>query len=358
MQDRATSLLSDLFRRNRAGERVGVYSVCSAHPTVIAASLELSSERGQLAVIEATCNQVNQDGGYTGMRPADFVRLVQDAANQVGMSRDMLVLGGDHLGPQPWRHLPAAEAMDKAAAMVAAYVQAGFTKIHLDCSMRCADDPEVLAEGTIAERAARLAEVAEAAASATGTAPIYIIGTEVPPPGGMGEGHAIVPTPPGNVGVTWQTHEAAFAERGQQQAFARVQAIVVQPGLDFGNDTVVNFDAVPAGPLSAKLADLGHAVYEAHSTDYQRPQAYADLVVGHFAILKVGPAATFALREALYALENIEAELVAPAARSNLRATMEKAMLNNPRDWASHYAGDPAQQAYLRHFSFSDRLRY
>jgi tagatose-1,6-bisphosphate aldolase non-catalytic subunit AgaZ/GatZ len=34
-------------------------------------------------LIEATCNQVNQDGGYTGMTPADFRRFVEDIAARV-----------------------------------------------------------------------------------------------------------------------------------------------------------------------------------------------------------------------------------------------------------------------------------
>jgi D-tagatose-1,6-bisphosphate aldolase subunit GatZ/KbaZ len=74
---------------------------------------------------------------------------------------DRLVLGGDHLGPNAWTTLSAAQAMDKAEIMVADYVRAGFRKIHLDCSMSCADDPVPLPERTIAERAARLCRAAE-----------------------------------------------------------------------------------------------------------------------------------------------------------------------------------------------------
>ena len=354
----AISQLVDLFRRNRAGARIGVYSVCSAHPVVIAAALALARDRKQVAVIEATCNQVNHDGGYTGMRPADFVALVHTAARAVGFPLQHLILGGDHLGPQPWRHLVAEVAMAKAEQMVDAYVRAGFSKIHLDCSMRCADDPDILAEATIAERAARLAAAAERAADGIGSTPLYIIGTEVPAPGGMGAGHAIEPTPADGVVETWQTHAEAFSRHGLGKAFARVAAIVVQPGLDFGNAEIVHFAPAQARDLSARLADLPGAVYEAHSTDYQQPAAYAALVDGHFAILKVGPAATFALREALYALEAIEEELPSSAGRSGLREALEQAMLANPRDWASHYAGTAAEQTYLRHFSFSDRLRY
>lgn len=352
----ASSVLTDIFATNRRTGRGGIYAVCSAHPLVIDASLELARDRGQPALIEATCNQVNQFGGYTGMQPKDFAALVRGAAKTASV--DTLILGGDHLGPQPWRKEPAAAAMAKALDLVDAFVRAGFEKIHLDCSMRCADDPEILPEATIAERAAQMAEVAEAAAREIGATPLYVIGTEVPPPGGMGSGHAIVPTDPAAVSATYETHRQAFAARGLDAAFARVAGIVVQPGVDFGNEEVVQFETAGARALSAQITNLDHLIYEAHSTDYQLPENYRALVQAHFAILKVGPAATFALREALYGLELIEAELVAPADRSGVRAAMEAAMLAQPADWASHYPGTPEKQAYLRHFAYSDRLRY
>ncbi|MEQ1769251.1 MAG: class II D-tagatose-bisphosphate aldolase, non-catalytic subunit [Devosia sp.] len=349
-----TARLVDLLAANRSDGRGGITSVCTAHPVAIGAALELARERGQLALIEATCNQVNQFGGYTGMHPADFVRLVRDAGADLAQT----VLGGDHLGPQPWRSESGDAAMAKAEEMVAEYVAAGFTKIHLDCSMRCADDPDVLPEGTIATRAARLARAAEAARN--NDQPLcYVIGTEVPPPGGMGAGHAIEPTAPAAVAVTIQAHRRAFAAAGAEAAFAKVVAIVVQPGVEFGNEDVVHFDAAAAAPLARAVATLPDGmVYEAHSTDYQRPAAYAGLVRSHFGILKVGPAATFALREALFALEAIETELVEPDARSRLSPIVEAVMFAHPQQWQGHYSGSAQQQHYLRRFSLSDRIRY
>lgn len=349
----ATQQLIDIVRANRECGRGGTTSVCTAHPVAIGAALELARERGQLALIEATCNQVNQFGGYTGMQPADFVRLVREAGGDPATT----VLGGDHLGPQPWRNGSVEDAMAKADAMVDGYVRAGFTKIHLDCSMRCADDAEVLDEEIIARRAARLARIAEAASE--GSAPLcYVIGTEVPPPGGMGAGHTIAPTEPDAVRRTVDLHRAAFAAEGLGHAFERVIAVVVQPGVEFGNEEVVHFDARSAQPLTDAVTGLSGLAYEAHSTDYQRPAVYPDLVRAHFAILKVGPAATFALREALFALEAIEAELVDAYARSHLSATLEAAMLDNPSQWQGYYGGDAATMRYLRRFSFSDRIRY
>lgn len=347
-----TVRLIELLAANRRTGKGGITSVCTAHPLAIGAALDLAREFGQLALIEATCNQVNQFGGYTGMRPADFARLVREAGGG-----DSTVLGGDHLGPQPWRNEPAEDAMAKAEAMVAEYVAAGFTKIHLDCSMRCADDPEILAEEVIATRAARLAWAAEGA-NATGHPLCYVIGTEVPPPGGMGAGHAIHPTVPSAVIDTVEAHRRAFTAASADAAFDKVAAVVVQPGVEFGNEDVVHFDEVAAAPLAAAVSGLRGLIYEAHSTDYQRPAAYAGLVRSHFAILKVGPAATFALREALFALEAAETEVVDGPDRSNLSAVLDVEMRAHPEQWQGHYAGTPERQRYLRRFSLSDRLRY
>lgn len=99
-------------------------------------------------------------------------------------------------------------------------------------------------------------------------------------------------------------------------------------------------------------------VFEAHSTDYQTPQAYQQLVRDHFAILKVGPALTFALREALFSLAAIESELVTASACSRLRDVLEQTMLEQPGYWQSHYQGSPNDRRLARGYSYSDRIRY
>ncbi len=81
-------------------------------------------------------------------------------------------------------------------------------------------------------------------------------------------------------------------------------------------------------------------VFEAHSTDYQTPESLRALVRDGFAILKVGPGVTFALREALYALADIEAELLPQPKRADLRAVVEAAMLRKPANWDKYYHGD------------------
>lgn len=352
-----THPLSAIPEAFHAGQPRGITSVCSAHPVVIEAALRLALETGRPALIEATCNQVNQDGGYTGMTPAGFRTFVETIAARVGLAPDRIILGGDHLGPNPWKDLPAAAAMAKAEAMIAAFAAAGFTKLHLDCSMGCAGEPVALDDAVTAARAARLASVAEAHKS--GADPVYVIGTEVPVPGGaLEELDHLAITTPAAVAATHAAHRAAFAAAGAEPAFARVLALVVQPGVEFGHADVVPFAPGPAADLTASLAALPGLVFEAHSTDYQSAAGLAALVRGGFAILKVGPWLTFALREALYALDAIADVLDGHPPRGALMAEMDRIMCAAPGHWRKYYDGDATALWLQRHFSYSDRIRY
>jgi len=340
----------------------GITSVCSAHPLVIEAALRHGLEAPQPVLIEATCNQVNHHGGYTGMTPADFRRFVLDIADRVGFDPARILLGGDHLGPNPWTSLPAAAAMVEAAAMVQAYVEAGFTKLHLDTSMGCHGEPIALGNEVTAARAAQLAKAAEQAALASGLPPpSYVVGTEVPVPGGALEAiQDLEVTRAESALETLRVHREAFEAHGLRDAFGRVIAVVVQPGVEFGNANVVVYDRDRARELSATLDQTQGLVFEAHSTDYQPAAALKHLIADGFAILKVGPGLTFALREALYALDYI-ADLLVPAADGagpGLRVSMEALMTLEPDNWKRYYHGDERQLFIQRHYSYSDRIRY
>ncbi len=355
-----TETLKSLAQRHAAGIKGGIASICSAHPLVIEAALLHGKESGSQVLIEATCNQVNQEGGYTGMTPAGFRRFVEGIAEKVGFDPGQLILGGDHLGPNPWKHLPAEEALSRAEVMIDAFVAAGFTKIHLDTSMGCSGEGAALADQVTAQRAARLAKVSEAAAARSGfDKPVYVIGTEVPIPGGAMEvvEHLQVTTPQAAL-ETVEVHRNAFAALGLQAAFERAIAVVVQPGVEFGNENVVFYDRPAARDLSAVLGRMPQFVFEAHSTDYQPVPALSALVNDGFRILKVGPGLTFALREALYGLDQIAAFLFDIPREQTLHAAMERLMLAEPNHWGKYYHGDEQALRIQRHFSYSDRIRY
>jgi D-tagatose-1,6-bisphosphate aldolase subunit GatZ/KbaZ len=355
-------VLLDLVARHKRGHAAGVTSICSAHPIVIEASLRHAQRSGQAFVLfEATCNQVNQEGGYTGMTPPDFVDFVHAIADRVGYDRARIALGGDHLGPNPWTSLDAPAAMDKAEAMVAAYVEAGFRKIHLDCSMACKGDPEPLPEAEIVRRAVRLCQAAEAAhARVGGEAPVYVIGTEVPVPGGATEAieGLAVTTAQAALG-TIEAHRQAFAAAGLEAAWQRVIASVVQPGVEFDHHSVVDYQPARARELSDAITRVPGMVFEAHSTDYQTRAALRALVRDHFAILKVGPGLTYALREALWALDTIEREWIEDDAQhARLREVALARMREQPGHWRRYYHGEGHALAVDLQYSLSDRIRY
>ena len=352
--------IADIARMRQAGRRVGITSICTAHPLAIEAALLQGIADDAPVLIEATCNQVNQDGGYTGMTPAGFRTFVEGIAARVNFDPTRLILGGDHLGPNPWRALPPAEAMAKAEAMIAAYAGAGFSKLHLDTSMGCGGEPAALPDALTAQRAARLAGAAERAArDASLPPPVYVVGTEVPVPGGATHAldHLEVTRPDAAL-ATADIHRRAFAAAGLDEAFGRAVGIVVQPGVEFGHADVIAYDPAAARDLVAALAAMPQFVFEAHSTDYQPAWALKALVDDGFAILKVGPGLTFALREALYALDHIADVLDPRPERYALRDAMEALMLAEPDQWRRYYDGEGALLAAQRHFSYSDRIRY
>jgi D-tagatose-1,6-bisphosphate aldolase subunit GatZ/KbaZ len=352
------SVLLDLIRRHKSGTPVGIYSVCSAHPLVLEAALRLAHRSEGVALVEATSNQVNQDGGYTGMRPAGFRDRVLAIASDVGLPHDRVILGGDHLGPNCWQRLPSPTALDKAGAMVGEYVAAGFRKIHLDCSMACADDGQALGDELIADRTAALCEITEAAwRSAGGEPPVYIIGSEVPVPGGAHETlEELAVTTPVAAHATIEAHRRAFARRGVEAAWDRVIGLVVQPGVEFDHHQVIDYVPSRAAALSRCIEPVPGMVFEAHSTDYQTPAALEALVRDHFAILKVGPGATFALREMLWALSDIALEMELMTQLSLKDAVLD-AMRRDSRHWKAYYL-DAGREHFDLQFSLSDRIRY
>lgn len=352
---------SSLLAQQLAVPGRGIYAVCSAHPLVLEAAMRRAKADGSPLLIEATANQVNQFGGYTGMQPIDFITKVRTQARAIGLPLSQLIFGGDHLGPVVWRNEPAAAAMAKAETLIQVFVRAGFSKIHLDTSMSCADDPSPLPDAEIAARAARLCAVAQATWQAEQQALqlpplVYVIGTEVPAPGGVSQLEAtLAPTPVGHVQSTIALHQQAFLAAGlPAHIWQQVLAVVVQPGVEFDHSQVHLYQAQQAAPLTAFIQTQAPLVFEAHSTDYQTAEQLRALVQGRFAILKVGPELTFALREALFALSMIEDELLPANRRSQLRKRCKSTLLANPAYWQQFYRKPDWQLLY----SFSDRIRY
>ncbi len=352
-----------ILGRHKSGEPLGLYSVCSAHPAVLRAASHQAVSDGSNLLVESTSNQVDQFGGYSGMKPREFVAYVRGIAAETGLEEERIIFGGDHLGPNVWQSESAAVAMARAHDQVVAYREAGYQKFHLDATYSCAGDPAApLPAALIAERTAELCQAVEGATSAPGARPVYVIGSDVPLPGGATmPGEALAVTPVEEVEEIIALTRAAFLRRDLGDAWERVIAVVVQPGVEFDHSLVHDYRPVRAEALSRYIEKEERLVYEAHSTDYQTENALAELVRDHFAILKVGPWLTFAFREAAFALEMIETEWLGRRRGlllSRLGITIEKEMTTDPKHWQKHYRGTTEEQAVARRYSLSDRIRY
>lgn len=364
MYQQATGYLKEVIHRHKQGEATGVYSICSSHPVVMRSAMEYAWQKGKHVLIETTCNQVNQYGGYTGHTPSSFVESLISISKDASLPPGDILLGGDHLGPYPWRDQPSETAMKAACEMVRRYVEAGFTKLHLDASMHCADDDHraPLSAHVIAERIARLAKVAEQTSQSLGLRCVYVIGSEVPAPGGeVAAPGELKITTVADVAETIAVTQASFIAHGLAEAWERTIAVVVQPGVEYGDQAVIGYQRQKAAALSRFIESHARLIYEAHSTDYQTAHALRSMVEDHFAILKVGPELTYAYRTAIFGLEQIEIQMARylPAIEpSGLSRVIDEVMRRQPQHWQSYYPSDDANAAFARQFSFSDRMRY
>ncbi len=359
--------LIKLAQRRQQGLPAGIPSFCCSNRFVIESIFEQSKRFEDKVLIEATSNQVNQFGGYIGMKPADFRDYIYHIADEVGYDKANIILGGDHLGPQPWQNLPEKTAIEYSKELVRQCVLAGFTKIHLDTSMRVADDDRTvpLSNNTIAHRGAILMKVCEDAflelqkQNPDAVHPVFIIGSEVPIPGGAQEEEGMHITSPDDFAATIDAYKTEFEKLGILELFKYVIAVVVQPGVEFGDGEVHKYNRIDAFPLTEKLKEYPNLLFEGHSTDYQSPQSLREMVEDGIAILKVGPALTFAARRALFALAKMEEELIDnDALRSHFIQVLDDVMVENPKDWKKYYHGSEKEIALARKYSYSDRCRY
>lgn len=362
--------IKDMVNRYKSGNIEGVFSVCCSNSYVIEAAMTRILDKDMPLVVEATANQVDQFGGYTGMTPKDYVNYIYELADKVSFPKERIILGGDHLGPLTWKNIDSGEAMNNAKKLIKEYVLAGFTKIHIDTSMPLLGDIEgnVFGDDLISYRAAELCKVAEMAYlnlkkdNENAIHPVYIIGSEVPIPGGaQEEEEGPTVTKIGDFKRTIETFKNTFYAFGLEEAFQYVVGIVVQPGVEFGSSDIWDYNREEARDLSNALKDYPNLVFEAHSTDYQTPKALRQMVEDGFAILKVGPAFTYGFREAVFALNHIENEMFKSDSNielSNFIDILDSSMEKEPKDWINHYIGTESKIRLERKYSLSDRARY
>lgn len=360
--------IKKILKKRKKRILLGIPSYCTANNIVLETILEYYLDSDDYVLIECTANQVNQFGGYTNMTPEDFVEYIYNIADKVGFSKERIILGADHFGPLAWADKPESEAMENAKELVRLAVLAGYTKIHLDTSMFLGGDDtsKKLSDEIIARRGVELYKICEETfiervkKYPNSIHPVYVIGSEVPIPGGeYDEKNTLEITTPQDFENTIKTYDEKFKENGFSDAWDNIIAVVVQPGMEFSNYDIHDYNRVKSKKLCEKLKEYPNLVFEGHSTDFQFPKKLKEMVEDGVGILKVGPALTFALREGLFSLSLMEKELIKDESkRANFIELLDETMLNNPKDWEKYYLGNELDKELQRKYSLSDRSRY
>ena len=282
--------IQEIISNYKSGIHDGIVSVCCSNQFVIESAMDKLRDTDMSLLLEATANQVDQFGGYTGMKPIEYRSFISDLCRKNDFPEDRVILGGDHLGPLTWREIDPEQAMENAKELIRQYVMAGFTKIHIDTSMTIKGDLENnnFGDEIIADRAGILCSVAENAykellkEDSNAIHPIYVIGSEVPIPGGAQgeeeEEEGISVTKVANFKTTIDTFKESFKRHNVESAFDYVVAVVVQPGVEFSSDNVCEYNREKAKELSNAIKEYDSILFEAHSTDYQTKYALREMV--------------------------------------------------------------------------------
>ncbi|MCK7507635.1 MAG: class II D-tagatose-bisphosphate aldolase, non-catalytic subunit [Desulfobacterales bacterium] len=295
----------------------GMFAVCSARREVLEAAIALARDHGEPLLVEATANQVNQFGGYTGMTPRQFASSSGRHGRRHGLPAGKPAAGGRSPGavrvakragrPRPWPRQPSWPAN-------------AWQPVSTNCTWTpafgCSDDPpQGLPLEIAAERTAALCQAAETAAerlSGRRQRPLLChrrrgpdSGRHLGEPGGD-PGHAGRGTWLKFIALTESRFQEAglsggvgAAARGDRPARRRVRKFQRRPLRARKGPRALGLSSESAGDHD--LRDSLHRL-----PDARVPGTHGRAIIS--SLLKAGPCLTNAFREAVFALEEIEAE--------------------------------------------------
>lgn len=333
----------------------GIYAACTSNDIALGAVMKRARETGTICLIEATSNAVNQYGGYSGMSPADFVQYIEDLAFDNKLDPQQVILGADHLGPVPWRDENADFAMEEALTLVRQMVEAGFTKLHIDTTTSLLDDKDELPIEVIATRAAKLVQAARDA-NTQNRELVFVLGGRVSAPHNPGDPLVASVT---DFIFNYDTFKTVFYKHGLEREFENTIAAVTAVGIKYSDFSVTHYNSRQTEELSNLVKNFyPHVVLEAHATDYQPRSCLRQMVADGVRILKVGPALTYRLKEALFSLSRIEHALagINGFEESHFPEVLWRDDVTKPALLQAYYTGEDLARKLKE--SFADRSRY
>lgn len=274
-----------------------IFAACPNSPTVIRASLRAAKRNNAPIYFAATLNQVDCDGGYTGMTQEDFTRLVRFETERVHFTGPVIV-AIDHGGPwlkdrQRTEKWSTKDAMDGVKKSFEAAVLAGYDLIHVDPTVDInVPKGEIIDIHVVAARTVELIAHTEAFRKSKGLPAIsYEVGTEEVH-GGLADE------------TTFDTFISELKKGLINAGLPDIWPcfIVGKVGTDL--DTTL-FDGEVAKRLTSKVRPLGSYIKGHYTDDVANPEDYPLCGMG---AANVGPEFTISEYRALCELEGMEKE--------------------------------------------------
>ena len=272
-----------------------IFAACPNSPTVIRASLRAAKRNNAPIYFAATLNQIDCDGGYTGMTQEDFVRTVRFETERVNFTGDVII-AIDHGGPwlkdkQRTEKWSVEDAMNGVKKSFEAAVLAGYDLIHVDPTVDInVPKGQIIDIHVVAARTVELIAHVEKFRKEHGIAPIsYEVGTEEVH-GGLADE------------TTFDTFISDLKNGLMVAGLPDVWPcfIVGKVGTDL--DTTI-FDGEVARRLTSKVRPLGSYIKGHYTDDVANPEEYPLCGMG---AANVGPEFTISEYRALCELEQLE----------------------------------------------------
>ncbi len=297
-------LLEYILKRIReieaeTGIKRTILAACPNSISVIRAALKAAKRCNAPVKFAATLNQVDLDGGYTGMTQSEFVKTVRFHARNLNVTSPVII-AIDHGGPwlkdihriEKW---PYEKTMEAVKRSFEAAIIAGYELIHVDPTIDLnLSAREKISIYTVAERTIELIKHAEDFRIRNNFPSIsYEVGTE--------EVH-------GGLADLDVFRKFLILLKEGLTSYGILNAwpcfIVGKVGTDLHTST---FDPVVARKLAEIAGEYGSLIKGHYSDNVTNPEAYPESGMG---AANVGPEFTELEYNGLMELENIQEELI------------------------------------------------
>ncbi len=272
-----------------------LFAACPNSISVIKAAFRAAKRNNAPIKFAATLNQVDGDGGYTGLTQAEFTKMLANEAEAINYTGPY-IMAIDHGGPwlkdtQAVGKWDLKRAMDGVKKSFEEAISAGYDLIHVDPTVDIfIPDGEIIDINVVAQRTVELIVHAENYRRGKNLPPVsYEVGTEEVH-GGLADE------------TTFDTFINSLREGLAENKLADVWPcfIVGKVGTDLHTTT---FDKEVANKLTAKVKPLGSYIKGHYTDGVENPQDYPLCGMG---AANVGPEFTISEYEALIELEEKE----------------------------------------------------